>query len=70
MKVPPTDDDELARMISDGTVNKEMLQDYVCVLLERFDVRLTPKALRHHMEHIVMIKLGRLFKAKALTFAK
>jgi len=62
--------DQLDRLIEEGAVNNEMLRDYISVFLHENKVPTNSKDLKHHMEHIVMIKLGRMLRENTLTFTK
>merc|ERR1711881_294548 len=62
--------DKLSRLVEEGTVNNEILQDSIFVFVDKENVGLKPKDLKHHMEHIVMIKLGRMLHENTLNFTK
>merc|ERR1719427_1519142 len=47
----------------DDEVPEEDLQEYVSALLEKEQVRANAENLKHHIEHIVMIRLGRMIQA-------
>merc|ERR1711962_1725764 len=47
-------------------VDDSALQEYVNTLLETENVKASDESLRHHIEHIVMIRLGRMIQAHSL----
>merc|ERR1712183_908022 len=75
-KAGPVDEDDIEPMSADlryqeSPVEKDSkVQDVVRHLLKEVKITINLKTLKHHIDHIFMIRLGTMLKAGTLTFDK